>query len=94
MNCATLDGVSLKPDDAECDYKKTDQAAANWPPVDEVQYFGRGPLQLSYNYNYGAFSNAFGREYDSSELLLDDPKKVVEDGYVAFASALWFYMTP
>ena len=24
-----------------------------WPPQDGVQYFGRGPMQLSWNYNYG-----------------------------------------
>jgi chitinase len=26
--------------------------------------------------------------------LLNDPDQVVKDGYVAFASAMWFYMTP
>jgi len=25
---------------------------------------------------------------------LEDPDEITEDGYIAFASALWFYMTP
>lgn len=24
-----------------------------WPNVDDVKYYGRGPLQVSWNYNYG-----------------------------------------
>jgi len=67
----------------------------NWPPQSGEQYYGRGPIQLSWNYNYGAFSNILVEsEYNSKMYLLNDPDKVVKDGYVAFSSALWFYMTP
>lgn len=27
-----------------------------WPPTDGMKYYGRGPFQLSWNYNYGQFS--------------------------------------
>ena len=37
--------------DPKCDYK--DDTSLWWPPVDGVQYYGRGPLQISWNYNYG-----------------------------------------
>lgn len=39
---------------------------------------------------YSDFSAAF---YDDSSVLEDEPTKMVEDGYVAFASGLWRYMT-
>lgn len=56
-----------------------------------MQYYGRGPLQISWNYNYGQFSNA---EYGDVSTLLDNPDLVATDGNVAISSALWFYMTP
>lgn len=68
-----------------------------WPCPDlaEAQYYGRGAHQLSYNYNYGPFSGAV---YDGDvSVLLADPDRVVrsgEDGWLAFASAFWFHMTP
>lgn len=66
-----------------------------WPPQSGVQYFGRGPLQLSWNYNYGMFSNIYAPSaYDSKMVLLQDPGAVSRDGYTAFAAALWFWMTP
>lgn len=42
--------------DEKCDYKSDNWSADVWPPQDGVQYFGRGPFQLSWNYNYGPFS--------------------------------------
>ncbi len=53
-------------------------------------YHGRGPMQLSWNYNYGAASEALGL---GRELLLN-PDRVKSDGEIAFATALWFWMTP
>ena len=41
------------------------------------------------------FSNVFEEStYDAKMELLVDPGQVVEDPYVAFSAALWFYMTP
>jgi len=77
--------------DPDCDYKSTGSSAEIWPPADDVQYFGRGPFQLSWNYNYGPFSRM---AYDDDSVLLDNPDLVGSDGYTAFLSALWFYMSP
>ena len=63
------------PDFVGCDYKSQNWSAGEtaWPPQDGVQYFGRGPIQLSWNYNYGAFSNVFNvpKTYNSRMLLLE-----------------------
>ena len=81
--------------DPSCNYKSSNWSAQAWPPNPDKQYFGRGPIQLSWNYNYGAFSNILVEsEYNSKMFLLDNPEEVVRDGYVAFAASLWFYMTP
>lgn len=74
-----------------CDYKSDGQSAIWWPPRSGVQYFGRGPFQLSWNYNYGQFSTA---EFGDQNVLLANPDLVGKDGYTAFSSAMWFYMTP
>ena len=36
-----------------CDYKSDNWSADAWPPSANAQYYGRGPLQVSWNYNYG-----------------------------------------
>lgn len=56
----------------------------------EKQYYGRGPFQLSWNYNYGQFSTLL----NDVNILLDDPDMIARDGELAFMSALWFYMYP
>ena len=53
-----------------------------------VTYHGRGPIQLSWNYNYGQFGAALGLD------LLSKPQLVTSDGVVAWKTALWFWMTP
>ena len=59
------------------------------------QYYGRGPFQLSWNYNYGQFSNVFApSSYNSKLYLLDQPEIVAQDGFLAMAAGIWFYMTP
>ena len=54
------------------------------------QYFGRGSKQLTWNYNYGAFSVAM---YGRPGVLLEKPS-LVSDTWLNFASALWFFVTP
>lgn len=51
-------------------------------------YHGRGPMQLSWNYNYGAAGKALGVD------LLSNPDQVKTNGVIAFQTALWFWMTP
>ena len=56
-----------------------------------VSYHGRGAKQLSWNYNYGAYSlSAFG----DSSVLLNAPERIAKEGWLALGSALWFYMNP
>uniref|UniRef100_A0A803NVW8 chitinase n=1 Tax=Cannabis sativa TaxID=3483 RepID=A0A803NVW8_CANSA len=49
-------------------------------------YYGRGPLQLTWNYNYIGFGNAY--KIDG----LNAPEMVAQDVVVSFQSALWFWM--
>jgi len=66
-----------------------------WPNQPGQQYYGRGPMQLSWNYNYGQFSNVFSTStYNGKLELLKSPGLVAADGYVAMAAGLWFFMTP
>uniref|UniRef100_UPI0012F77E88 glycoside hydrolase family 19 protein n=1 Tax=Zooshikella ganghwensis TaxID=202772 RepID=UPI0012F77E88 len=53
-------------------------------------YFGRGAKQLSYNYNYGPFSEAM---FGTVRTLLDNPEKVA-DTWLNLASAVFFYVYP
>ncbi|BDD03706.1 chitinase [Aureibacter tunicatorum] len=63
----------------------------NYPGVPGKSYHGRGPIQLSYNYNYGQVSEyLFGDKY----VLLNDPEDVSANGVLAFKTAIWFWMTP
>ncbi len=64
---------------------------AVYPAEPGESYHGRGPKQLSYNYNYGQFSDFL---YKDKNVILKNPNKVSEDGTLAFMSALWFWMTP
>jgi chitodextrinase len=66
-----------------------------YPSTPNKSYCGRGPFQLTYNFNYGMFSNVFVEsKYDSKKYFLDNPEQVGTDGYTAFAAGLWYYMTP
>jgi basic endochitinase B len=71
------------PDCAYCDPSSTDYVCAAGQ-----SYHGRGPLQLSWNYNYGQAAVALGQN------LLADPGLVSRDQAIAWQSALWFWMTP
>ena len=50
-------------------------------------YWGRGPLQLTWNYNYDACGKAIGAD------LLGTPTLVSSDGAITWQTALWFWMT-
>jgi len=63
---------------------------AAYPCAPGKQYYGRGSKQLSWNYNYGAFSVAM---YGQSSVLLENPD-LVSDTWLNFASAIWFFVTP
>lgn len=57
---------------------------------DFKSYFGRGAKQLSYNYNYGPFSEAMTGDVHT---LLDNPE-LVADTWYNLASAVFFFMYP
>ncbi|MGR7275924.1 glycoside hydrolase family 19 protein [Klebsiella aerogenes] len=57
---------------------------------DFLSYFGRGAKQLSYNYNYGPFSEAM---YGDVRTLLDKPQ-LVADSWMNLASAVFFFVYP
>ena len=65
-----------------------DASNTTYQCVPDQTYHGRGPMQLSWNYNYGAAGQALGLN------LLANPDLVKSDGAVAFSTALWFWMTP
>ncbi|WP_444998297.1 glycoside hydrolase family 19 protein [Aliikangiella sp. IMCC44359] len=54
------------------------------------KYFGRGAKQLSYNYNYGPFSQAM---FNDTSVLLNDPDKVAST-WLNLASAVFFFVYP
>lgn len=67
------------------------QASTEYPPNPAKGYYGRGPIQLSWNYNYGQFSKFL---YNDVSILLNNPDLVQQDGVLAFKSAIWFWMMP
>ncbi|MFJ5223034.1 glycoside hydrolase family 19 protein [Streptomyces sp. NPDC088400] len=75
-----------------------EQNSANYPhycdwsqpfgcPAGQAMYYGRGPIQLSWNYNYKAAGDALGID------LLNNPRLVETDAAVAWKTALWFWNT-
>ena len=54
-------------------------------------YHGRGPIQFTWNYNYGAMSEVLYGNNDYT--LLENPSILVTDAVISYRSALWFWMT-
>ncbi|OWM68267.1 hypothetical protein CDL15_Pgr004749 [Punica granatum] len=76
-----------------CFVKERDQKVycdnkPGWPCAPGQKYFGRGPIQLTYNYNYGQAGKALNVD------LLKNPDAVATDPVLTFKTALWFWMTP
>ncbi|XP_038693631.1 endochitinase-like [Tripterygium wilfordii] len=59
--------------------------APNYPCLG--QYYGRGPIQLSWNYNYQQAGDAIGVD------LITNPDLVATDAVLSFKTAIWFWMT-
>ncbi|MFQ1815496.1 chitinase [Aeromonas veronii] len=62
-----------------------------WPCSTGQGYFGRGAKQLSYHFNYGAFSEAM---FDGDASVLLNNPGLVADSWLNLASAIWFFLTP
>ena len=63
----------------------------SYPAVAGKKYYGRGPMQLSYNGNYGYASDCI---FGDKKILLNNPDLVETDPVVAFKTAIYFWMTP
>lgn len=69
-----------------------DPASAKlFPGVSGQRYYGRGPIMLSWNFNYGLFSSII---YGDKNVLLTNPDQVAEDGKLGYMTAILFWMTP
>nr|WP_229698707.1 glycoside hydrolase family 19 protein [Wenjunlia tyrosinilytica] len=75
-----------------------EQNTANYPhycdasqsygcPAGQSAYYGRGPIQLSWNFNYKAAGDALGID------LLHNPNLVQNDPAVAWKTGLWYWNT-
>ncbi|TYI01337.1 hypothetical protein ES332_A11G193500v1 [Gossypium tomentosum] len=60
----------------------------SWPCAPGRLYFGRGPIQLTHNYNYGPAGRAIGED------LINNPDIVATNAIISFKTAIWFWMTP
>ncbi|MQI71907.1 hypothetical protein EI017_24310, partial [Escherichia coli] len=60
----------------------------DWPCAPGKKYYGRGPIQLTHNYNYGQAGKAIGED------LINNPDLVSTNPTVSFKTAIWFWMTP
>nr|AFK34539.1 unknown [Medicago truncatula] len=52
------------------------------------RYYGRGPIQLTHDYNYGQAGKAINQD------LINNPDLVSTNPTVSFKTAIWFWMTP
>jgi hypothetical protein len=75
-----------------------EQNTANYPhycdatqsygcPAGQAAYYGRGPIQLSWNFNYKAAGDALGLD------LLRNPYLVEQNPSVAWRTGLWYWNT-
>nr|WMZ41542.1 chitinase [Linum usitatissimum] len=60
---------------------------SRYPCAQGKRYYGRGPLQLTWNYNYAEAGKANG--FDG----VANPDIVARDPVLAWRTALWFWMT-
>ncbi|WP_431140096.1 glycoside hydrolase family 19 protein [Enterobacter mori] len=66
------------------------KAVGKFPALCDTYKDGRGAKQLSYNYNYGPFSEAM---YGDVKVLLEKPE-LVADTWLNLASAIFFFAYP
>ncbi|XP_027342817.1 endochitinase PR4-like [Abrus precatorius] len=64
-----------------CEEKNT-----QYPCAPNKGYYGRGPIQLSWNFNYGPAGQS--NDFDG----LNSPETVANDPVVSFKTALWYWM--
>lgn len=62
-----------------------------YPGAPDKRYYGRGPIMMSWNFNYGLFSSII---YGDKNVLLKKPEILAEDGKIGYMTAILFWMTP
>ncbi|KAG2315556.1 hypothetical protein Bca52824_018678 [Brassica carinata] len=80
-------GYCLK-EDVDTSDPHCDSHNLEWPCAPGQSYYGRGPIMLSWNYNYGPCGRDIGVD------LLHNPAIVSNERVISFKTALWFWMTP
>ncbi|KAL9257824.1 Endochitinase EP3-like protein [Drosera capensis] len=63
-----------------------DETNTEWPCNPSKGYYGRGPIQLSWNFNYGPAGRDLG--FDG----LNSPETVANDPVISFKTAFWYWM--
>ncbi|QTN25717.1 hypothetical protein HZ992_12505 [Rhizobacter sp. AJA081-3] len=92
-------GYSTNPDGTSAAVNYVVPNHPTWPAAPGRSYYGRGMIQLSWNYNYGAFSawlfdNAILPDVVTRrDLLLWRPDLVATNGTLSILSGIWFWMT-
>ncbi|CAK4086094.1 unnamed protein product [Aphanomyces euteiches] len=61
------------------------QPSPQYPCAAGQRYYGRGAIQLSWNYNYKDFGSSIGRD------LVSNPGLVASDANLVWLSAMWFW---
>jgi hypothetical protein len=56
-------------------------------PAGQSAYHGRGPIQLSWNFNYKAAGDALGID------LLNNPDRVKNEATIVYQTAVWYWIT-
>lgn len=63
-----------------------DESNTQYPCNPNKGYYGRGPIQLSWNFNYGPAGDRIG--FDG----VNNPDIVATDRVISFKTALWYWM--
>ncbi|GAB4830148.1 hypothetical protein Ancab_019789 [Ancistrocladus abbreviatus] len=63
-----------------------DESDTQWPCVPGQGYYGRRPIQITWNYNYGPAGQSIG--FDG----LNSAGTVATDPVISFKTAFWFWM--
>ncbi|OMP09569.1 Glycoside hydrolase, family 19, catalytic [Corchorus olitorius] len=63
-----------------------DETNTQYPCNPDKDYYGRGPIQLSWNFNYGPAGQSIG--FDG----LNSPETVATDPVISFKTAVWYWV--
>ncbi|BAT99906.1 hypothetical protein LR48_Vigan06g055300 [Vigna angularis] len=68
--------------------KSNSYCDGNAPCPAGKSYYGRGPIQLTHNYNYDLAGKALKLD------LINNPDLVAQNAVISFKTAIWYWMTP